>query len=77
MKKIYKWRWAIVILFTIITVIGAIITIYFPIAILITIGIDGLVSLIYKLIIVQKFKDIEEKDKKKEKMKRWFKVYTK
>ena len=59
MKKIYKWRWAIVILLTIITVIGTIITFYFPIAILIAIGINELVSQIYRLIIVPRLKEIE------------------
>ena len=66
MKKIYKWRWSIVILLTIITTIGAIITFYFPIAILIAIGINELVSQIYRLIIVPRLKEIEEKEGKKE-----------
>jgi len=66
MKKIYKWRWTIVILMTIITVIGAIITFYFPIAILIAIGINELVSQIYRLIIVPRLKEIEGKETKKE-----------
>ena len=56
MKKIYKWRWSIVILLTIITVIGAIITFYFPIAILIAIGINELVAQIYRIIIVPRLK---------------------
>jgi len=62
MKKIYKWRWVIVILLTIITVIGTIITFYFPIAILIAIGINELVSQIYRLIIVPRLKEIESKE---------------
>ena len=66
MKKIYKWRWVIVILLTIITVIGTIITFYFPIAILIAIGINELVSQIYRLIIVPRLKEIESKEKEKE-----------
>ena len=59
MKKIYKWRWAIVILLTIIIVIGAVITFYYPIAILIAIGINELVSQIYRLIIVPRLNEIE------------------
>ena len=66
MKKIYKWRWSIVIFITIITVIGAIITFYFPIAILIAVGISELVSQIYRLVIVPWLKEIEEKESKKE-----------
>lgn len=66
MKKIYKWRWSIVILLTIITVIGAIITFYFTIAILIAIGINELVSQIYRLVIVPRLKEIESKEKEKE-----------
>jgi len=66
MKKIYKWRWAIVILLTLIIVIGAIITFYFPIAILIAIGINELVSQIYRLIIVPRLKEIESKEEEKE-----------
>ncbi|MBA7612910.1 hypothetical protein ES703_20151 [subsurface metagenome] len=66
MKKIYKWRWSIVILLTIITVIGAIITFYFPIAILIAIGINELVAQIYRIIIVPRLKEIESKEEQKE-----------
>jgi len=66
MKKIYKWRWAIVILLTIIIVIGAVITFYYPIAILIAIGINELVSQIYRLIIVPRLKEIESKEEQKE-----------
>ena len=65
MKKIYKWRWSIVILLTIITVIGAIITFYFPIAILIAIGINELVAQIYRLIIMPRLKEIESKEEQK------------
>ena len=43
MKQIYKWRWTIVILMTIITVIGAIITFYFPISILIVLWFNEIV----------------------------------
>jgi len=66
MKKIYKWRWSIVILLTIIIVIGSIITFYFPIAILIAIGINELVAQIYRLIIVPRLKEIESKEEQKE-----------
>ena len=62
MKKIYKWRWTIVTLLSIITIIGAIITFYFPIAILLAIGINELVSQIYRLIIVPRLKEIENKE---------------
>lgn len=67
MKKIYKWRWLFVVLITFIALIGVIITIFFPIAILIAIGIDVVISQIYRLIIVPKLKDIDSKEKEKEK----------
>ena len=52
-----------VILLTIITVIGAVITFYYTVAILIAIGISELVSQIYRLIIVPRLKEIESKEK--------------
>jgi len=66
MKEIYKWRWSIVFLLTMITIIGTIITFYYPFAILIAIGIDELISQIYRLVIVPRLKEIEEKEAKKE-----------
>ncbi len=67
MKKAYKWRWILVIVIVFITLIGSIITLFFPIAILIAIGIDELVSQIFRLIAVPKIKEIHEKENEKEK----------
>ncbi|HEC36756.1 hypothetical protein LCGC14_0606610 [marine sediment metagenome] len=65
MRRIYKWRWSIVILLTIITITGTVITFYYPIAIFIAIGLDELVSQIYRLIFVPRLKEIEDKEKEK------------
>ena len=56
----------IVILLTMIIVIGTIITFYFPYAILIAVGINELVSQVYRLVIVPRLKEMEEKEKYKE-----------
>ncbi|KKN32371.1 hypothetical protein LCGC14_0814490 [marine sediment metagenome] len=69
MKKIWKWRWITFILLSIIDIIGEII-VYFLFQDLIifigsTIAIQAIMPLLYKLIIVQKLKEIEEEDKKK------------
>ncbi len=68
MKVVYIWRWIIVIIITIITVIGVSITLFFksPYAILIAIGINTLISQIHRLIITPKLIDIEKKQNKKE-----------
>jgi len=72
-KKIWKWRWIIFTILSIIDVIGVFIVYFFVqdliIFIVSTIAIQGIMPLLYKLIIVQKLKEIEEEGKKKEKKK--------
>jgi len=70
MKKIWKWRWITFTILSIIDVIGVIIVYFFVqdliIFIVSAIAIQGIMPLLYKLILVQKLKEIEEEGEKKE-----------
>ncbi len=71
MKKIWKWRWILVIIIICINIIVGIIPLFISTGvitpIIIIIVIDAISSLIYKIIIVPKLKEVEEKEKIKDK----------
>jgi len=68
MKKLWKWRWITFIVLSIIDVIGVILAYFFVqdliFFIISIIAIQGIMPLLYKIIIVNRLKEIEEKEKK-------------